>query len=135
MLIVHSPLLGSYVPSLRTCVSYPDSYYLLPTSVCNSMHRALPDAAVVAAAMLGATATEPGRRAVVAALSANGSAFRRLLQLVQVNVFMTPFASQIVMASHISHCPLQALALHDVGDKSLPDATAVECAAASVQEV
>jgi hypothetical protein len=44
----------------------------------------LPDAAVVMFALLGATATEPGRRAVVAALTQSPAAFRRLLQFVQV---------------------------------------------------
>jgi hypothetical protein len=35
-------------------------------------------------ALLGATATKPGRRAVVAALTQSPPAFRRLLQFVQV---------------------------------------------------
>lgn len=76
--------------------------------------RALPDAAVVAAALLGATATEPGRRAVVAALLANGSAFRRLLQLVQGPPAPPPTISLdgTPVASTVPATPPDAAAIH-----------------------
>jgi len=72
--------------------------------------QSLPDAAVVTAALLGATATEPGRRAVVSALLANGDAFQRLLQHMKVLANPVHSVHASVYSCSVFPCGMQARA-------------------------